>query len=116
MTMRPTSPAETLLSAARSSCSARSYIAAPPGSLPCITSAQPSAQQAGEALIDQGDEELVLAAVLLHLEGQPAGEPAGGGEGAGGELHGVEADADGPHVHRLRVHRLPVVDLWSRVL
>ena len=60
-------------------------------------------QLGGEALVDCGDEELVPV-VVLHLEGQPAGE------------HAVEADTQGPHVHGLAVgHRL-VVDLRSSVL
>ena len=54
-------------------------------------------------LIDSSDEELAPG-VVLHLEGQPAGE------------HAVEADTQGPHVHGLAVgHRL-VVDLRSSVL
>ena len=65
--------------------------------------AQAGDQLGGEALVDCGDEELVPV-VVLHLEGQPAGE------------HAVEADTQGPHVHGLAVgHRL-VVDLRSSVL
>ena len=68
-------------------------------------------------LLDRSDKELVPA-VVLHLEGQPAGEPGVVQEDrrATGALHAVEADTQGPHVHGLAVgHRL-VVDLRSSVL
>ena len=60
------------------------------------------------------DEELVPA-VVLHLEGQPAGEP-GAVQEATGALHAVEADTKGPHVHGLAVGHILVVDLRSSVL
>ena len=36
---------------------------------------QPGAHLGGEALVDHRDEQLVLAAVLLHVKGQSSREP-----------------------------------------